>query len=237
MKLLVAVKSCPRDLKNGCHEAIRQTWGKDFQWYSFGLRKIDLKFFVGTAEIDVPVLQEDEVVVKVPTDTLESLPDETKQIAKFAVEKGYDFVFLCDNDTFIRPDRLLACGFEHFDYCGQFEPGYNGLPRQNFQDGRLGNIGTVWPYCSGGVGYFLSRRAAELVAEMPIVHYAEDLCVGQVLSPLVAQGKLSAFQPMQFEKYAAWHFCTWGHTKYQWPHSVGFDPRWQYESYVRGAGE
>jgi hypothetical protein len=41
MRLAVCVKSCNRDKANGCHQAIRETWGKDFP------SNVDVRFFVG----------------------------------------------------------------------------------------------------------------------------------------------------------------------------------------------
>ena len=52
MRLLIAIKSCERDMLNGCHTAIRETWGKDFP------PNVDVRFFVGNGSAS---LKSDEV--------------------------------------------------------------------------------------------------------------------------------------------------------------------------------
>lgn len=76
----------------------------------------------------------------------------------------WDYLFKCDDDTYISMPRLLAFDPAGRDYIGaEWRPGVG--------------------YGSGGAGYFLSRRAAEIVAERLATHPtgAEDLLVGRVL--------------------------------------------------------
>jgi hypothetical protein len=225
MKILIAIKSCGRDMMNGCHQAIRDTWGKDFGGAA------DVRFFIGRGyeQIQHP----DEIRVD-EADDLVALPLKVRAIAKFSMEKEYDFTFLCDVDTFVIPSRLLASGFEGYDYFGRFMVDGPATPIRNFQDGRIGIIPFVWNYCSGGVGYFLSKRAAELIAKMVPVHYAEDFSVGHALGPSIQAGKLTVEYPKPFDGYVAWHYGVWSRSKYVWPHSVGFEPQWMYDSYAKG---
>src|SRR5277367_5778409 len=134
MRLLVAIKSCQRDKVSGCHQAIRDTWGKDFP------ADVDVRFFVGGSEIS---LLADEVLVPV-IDDLVNLPLKVREIAKYAIDKNYDFAYICDVDTFVIPKRLLASGFENYDYLGRFM--IDGVPQliKDFQDGRLGMLHNVW---------------------------------------------------------------------------------------------
>jgi hypothetical protein len=69
----------------------------------------------------------------------------------------------CDDDTYVSIPRLLAYDQQGRDYIGaEWKPGVG--------------------YGSGGAGYFLSRRAAEVVAQgLTQATGAEDLLVGQVL--------------------------------------------------------
>ena len=248
MRLLIAIKSCNRDLLNGCHTAIRETWGKDFSTcrpntVMIGGRLetisppkgdivIDVRFFIGNG--DAP-LKDDEIRLAVE-DTLVALPLKVRGIAGWSAAKEYDFTFCCDVDTFVRPDRLIACEFEKYDYFGYFGNARPpGAQIANFDDCRLGKI-TVWAYASGGAGYFVSRRAAEHLSKMVPSHYAEDVSVGQVLGPLIAANQLRGFASEQFHHFAVWHYCTWGRTSYNWPNSVGFNPIWMYESHKRGEG-
>ncbi len=74
------------------------------------------------------------------------------------------YLFKCDDDTYISLPRLMAFDPAGRDYIGaEWRPGVG--------------------YASGGAGYFLSGRAAAIVAER-LESYptgAEDLLVGQVL--------------------------------------------------------
>jgi len=233
MKLLVGIKSCEHDMLNGCHTAIRETWGKDFAACTSGKDiSVDVRFFIGGN--GTTPLNDDEIRLAVD-DTLVGLPLKLRNMAEWAVTNGYDFAFFCDVDTFVKPDRLISCGFEGYDYFGYFG---NGLPPgvliPNFCD-RTGPI-TAWTYASGGAGYFLSKRAAEVVSKMVPANYAEDVAVGLALGPLIAAGQLRGLAATPFNDYVVWHHCTAGRTRYTWPNSVGFNPAWMYESYKRGQG-
>jgi hypothetical protein len=67
-------------------------------------------------------------------------------IMQWVVDNDYDFVFTCDVDTYIVVPRLLACGFEQHDYMGH-----------RCDEGHAG----------GGYGYWLSRRAVEILHADP----------------------------------------------------------------------
>lgn len=217
MKILVAIESCERDLNKMHHVALRDTWGRDLNGWA------DLRFFVGRGGCS---LGGDEIRLDAPDD-YDGLPLKTKALAKWVVEQQYDHVFKCDTDTFVRVDLLRQSGFEGHDYTGRFGAGYNGSMLPHFDDCRLREIGPIWPYASGGVGYFLSRHACEIVSEMPLVHWAEDFCVGQVLGPRIASGELKSRNPEKFDGHVAWHYCTQGRNR-------AFDPRWLREAYRHG---
>lgn len=155
MRHLLAVKSCHafRDRAN----AIRQTWGAELQG-------ADLRFFLGEGE----PLVGDEVCLPVG-DGYKDLPAKSKAICKWAVENGYDFACLLDDDTYLRPERLLGAGFEEFDYVGRVR-------------GASGDITiTPAPYCSG-FAYWLSAKAMKVVADSPLYgDEAEDRHVSNVL--------------------------------------------------------
>lgn len=101
------------------------------------------------------------------------LPQRTHAFCKWAIEQpGWDFLFKTDDDTRLSLPRLTAYDLRGADYVGtEWKPGVG--------------------YASGG-GYFLSRRAATIVAESmldwqrpgcfprPTAPY-EDLLVGKVL--------------------------------------------------------
>jgi hypothetical protein len=131
MKILIAIPSC-HALRHW-HEVVRSTWGKD-------IRGADLRFFLGSLP-----QAEDEVELNVG-DSLYALTHKTVEMYRWSQVQGYDFVFKCDLDTFVRPLRLLESDFYRFDWVG----GQNSF------------------FASGGAGYWLSRRAMEAVVEWPV---------------------------------------------------------------------
>jgi hypothetical protein len=158
MRLLIAVKSCMSDMKMG-HPAIRQGWGKH-------LVNADLRFFVGRSLAN---MKPDEINLHVPDDYM-SLSYKTKAMLAWSVAQGYDYTFMCDNDTFIIPEGLMASGFEQYDYSAEVE--HKG-------------------YFNGGAGYFMSRKAAEIIAASPVTETAEDYWVGITLGEEVTRKKLT----------------------------------------------
>jgi hypothetical protein len=109
MRLLIAIKSCQRDKNTGCHQAIRETWGKNLP------AGVDLLFFVG-GETE-PALEADERYVAVDDGYWTSTP-KMIAIVKYAVWKDYDFALLCDTDTYLDVPALMRVGFENYDYSG-----------------------------------------------------------------------------------------------------------------------
>jgi hypothetical protein len=96
---------------------------------------------------------------------------------------NWDYLFKCDDDTYVSIPRLLAYDLAGRDYVGaEWRPGVG--------------------YGSGGAGYFLSRRAAAIVAEkLTAATGAEDLLVGQILRaagiPLSVEPRLIPFGSSQ----------------------------------------
>ena len=196
MKLLVAVKSCKHHLMAGYHDAILRTWGKDIP------EGTDLRFFTGSCWMFSAAPE--EVTLQVPDDYM-SLPYKTKAICDWSVQHGYDYAFLCDTDTFLIPSRLLESDFAGYDYAGRF----GAMPKIgttfNYKDA-CGIYPNCHPWASGGVGYFLSKKAAELVAQVKPHVWAEDMFVGQVLGPHIQSGEIKAYDIPEFECSVAWHF-------------------------------
>jgi len=158
-KVLIAIKSCLRDWMRGDHDVIRDTWG------SYVPKNVDLKFFMGDNQPHwLLAPSSDEVIMHCPDKYLD-LAHKTKAIAAYAYDKGYDFVFLCDNDTFVHPEKLLTSGFQNFDYSGHFWT-YDGKNK----------------YFHGGYGYWFSRRSMYdvSIAEVGDSKH-EDAWVGDVI--------------------------------------------------------
>lgn len=178
IKLLIAVLSCQRDRELSHHEAVRQRWGNALSDIA------DVGFFVGGPYIGE--LSKDEIWLDVPDD-YQSLTLKTKGICSWMLEQNYDFIFKCDCDTSIFLKRFNACDYRSFDYVGRF---YGGPP---------GTAGTA----ASGPGYFLSRKACELVLthDYP-VSASEDQMVGDILHPYIVSREIKA-QHLEMSIWAA----------------------------------
>lgn len=94
-------------------------------------------------------------------DAYADLPEKTRRFAAWALQTyRFDHLFKCDDDTYINAASFHAFDVRSADYLGA----------------------PMTPsYASGGCGYFLSARAAAVVAPGPLEHWAEDRAVGERL--------------------------------------------------------
>lgn len=155
----VAIKSCHK------HAARRQN--QQETW----LRHLDADFFylIGnpTPQNGGPTLP--EVLSCDVSDEFENIAPKIKVACRYALDENADFLFVCDDDTYVRPDRLLRSGFIHGDYIGFMRT--SGLDY---------NKGV--PYAQGSA-YWLSARAMELVVLSSVMQNGiiDDGAVGQAL--------------------------------------------------------
>jgi hypothetical protein len=99
-------------------------------------------------------------------DSYEDLPIKVQAICKWALDRNYDFMLKVDSDTFVWVDRILGSGFEQHEYSGYCNP----------------KVAAKDNYASGGAGYWLSKRAMQIVAEASLTSdTCEDRWVGRVL--------------------------------------------------------
>jgi hypothetical protein len=135
--------------------AVRETWARDTAAFR---NHVDFRFFYGDPFVGVAEM--DEVVLPCPDD-YEHLPHKTIEICRWALEQGYDFLLKCDDDSYVWVDRLVReLMGSKFDYAGYLNH----------------NV------CSGGCGYWLSRKAMALVAAYRPEHWAEDVTVSHALT-------------------------------------------------------
>jgi mannosyltransferase OCH1-like enzyme len=121
---------------------------------------VDLVFIVGGGTGAVPTREGHVLRCPCPDDYL-SLPQKTRWFCLWAL-MNYDFEYLfkCDDDTYVDVDRLLHCGVAG-DYVGYDIAGF----------------------ASGGAGYLLSPRAAtNVVARMLESTGPEDVLVQKALA-------------------------------------------------------
>lgn len=180
-RILICIKSCKRDQYNGYNDNVRNTWLRD-------LKGANYCFVLGNGATR---LHPDELILNCGDD-YRSLPQKTHALCKWFNDQEYDFLFACDTDTAVVPSRLLECPFGDTDYYGYFN-GEIGKPRDVYY--------SLWAWASGGSGYFLSKRAAQIVSEVnPDNHSmcpetripSEDLMLGQILGPYILRGELTA---------------------------------------------
>lgn len=159
MKVLIAIPTKTAQYYSDRAVACAATWLKDcpcayklFSDHSLGLTEIDQH----NNEVD-------------PIRTWR-----TKLMVSHAYEHGYDFVFRVDADAYVWVNRLLASGFEKWDYVGYC----NDVP----------DDGSHWcrRTAHGGLGFFLSRLAMKVIVDAPIEKYSDgkfwgDMWAGQQL--------------------------------------------------------
>jgi Galactosyltransferase len=138
-------------------QAIRDTWAKDVP------EEMCLKFFYGGLQSgDWLMTGVDEIMLPVEDDYAH-LPYKVIEIFKWALAEGYDYVLKCDDDTMVWPKRALEeIRHKQWQYAGY-----------------MAHVGS---YISGGPGYWLGRKAMEIVAGVTPYTWAEDMIVGETLA-------------------------------------------------------
>jgi len=185
IKTLISITSWTTGAINGENQAMRDTFLKDVPKYA----GLEYRFFLGdggpTGEDEsalnssyqqvlsahgdkydkrapapcLYVLKPDEIFLHTPDDFKHNFY-KTKGSTRWADEREFDFIFQCTSDTYIDIDRLMASGFENYDYVG-------------YPEGC---------YARGGNGYWRSRKAYRLIVDAPATLWAEDWAVGTILT-------------------------------------------------------
>ena len=127
-------------------------------------RGIQSVFLMGCATLQQAELTGPHYLCLPCPDDYPHLTQRTWQFCRWALQQSdWDYLFKCDDDTYVSIPRLADYDLGQRDYVGaEWTTGVN--------------------YGSGGAGYFLSRRAAALVAAEPQPTMgAEDAWVGEVL--------------------------------------------------------
>ncbi len=175
MKILIAIKTCHRYRERA--DSQRATWVPRLAEAVPPGWTVDLRFFIGRLpagrEIDAKVranyqtLPGDTVRLDCD-DTYHGLPAKTREIYRWAEAREYDFVFACDDDVYLVPERLLASDFPAQDYAGRLRGPSGGFPS---------------PYASG-FAVWTSRRANRILAAAELRdHTQQDRWIGNILYP------------------------------------------------------
>ena len=154
MRALTVIKSCQRYIAR--RQAVRETWLPLLDW-------TEHLFVIGGPG---NVREDDVLHLPNHADDFPNIAPKVAMACRWAVGRGYDYVFVCDDDTYVRPLRLESAVPVGSDYVGYLRDG--------------AGFGT--PYIQGSA-YWLSRRAAEIVAYSTYMvnGVIDDGAVGQAL--------------------------------------------------------
>lgn len=163
MRTLTIIKSCHRHADRRL--AVTATWLPQLRW--------DRIFALGVPPTGVQdTLRVTPNAIQFPvSDSFKNIAPKVQAALTWGLKHGYERFFICDDDTYVVPDRLTE--YEcHADYAGKYRPdGGYGYPK---------------PYIQGSA-FFLSQRAAELVAVSPEMRndVPDDIAVGRALDESV----------------------------------------------------
>ena len=147
---LIAIVNC-RSRQSTWANVIRESWLP-----SVPKDKADAFFFVGRGEGE-----------KLPDDTIEldcddsyqGLPDKIRAIMRWSHARDYGHTLKCDDDTILDVPRLLASGYDQYDYTGKANrPVTKDTP-------------FVVPM---GFNYWVSKRCAEALLDAPLPENSND---------------------------------------------------------------
>jgi len=222
MKLLVAVTSYFPDAERGCHQAIREGWGKDvtsagadllfFTPYPHFPASLDLCSYIGgnVWKRRDYIAQPDEVWLQM-NGIYNNMTQQVQNIMKWSLERNYDFVHLCANDTFTVPKKLFASGFEQWDWRGDWYPKISALPGETFDwKWYETTIPQIYGWISGCGGMTLSKKAMKIFADVDVVSWVAkydfcgfgyDFVMAQVFGPLFKTRELLVRDEVNFLHY------------------------------------
>jgi Galactosyltransferase len=159
MRLLIGIVSCQRygDRRESC----RRSWMQSVVRHPW----VQALFVVGSAGASVPYQGGDTLFVPC-ADDYDHLPQKTLWLVQWATEHGFDFLFKCDDDTYVHVDRLATALRDEpvMDFRG-----YEVVPG----------------LAAGGAGYLLSSQSLSHLLSVPgrrSAVGAEDVLVSQWLA-------------------------------------------------------
>lgn len=140
MNLLLAIITAHADSRKLFIEVARNSW----------LQKcpVDYKFVYGCGGNREPEV--DELFFDCG-DSYGKMVLKDKALFQWALERDYDFVFRCCDDTFVFPKRLLNSDLEEYDYAGHI------MGKGPWGDGHM----------HGGCGIWFSRKTMTRLIEAP----------------------------------------------------------------------
>ena len=116
MRTLIAVVTAHH--RKCWREAIRDTWLSYVP-----PDKADVRFFMGRGSVPE---HPDEIALDCD-DSYMGLPEKVREIARWALANGYEYMLKCDDDTVIRPEALLMSGYQYYPYSGKLNRNLDGF--------------------------------------------------------------------------------------------------------------
>jgi hypothetical protein len=162
LKILIAIKCC--HTRQEFAEASRQTWVRNIHGMNY-------RIFYGHGQHE---LKPDEVQLDVP-DGYDDLASKIYEIFSWALKHEYDYVLQVDDDTYVRPEKLLQSNFQQYDFVAGSSFGVDECNR-------------LFQYVAGqsstGPGFWLSKKAMNVVVNsLPPSHgQADEPWIGKVLN-------------------------------------------------------
>lgn len=211
MKALIGIMSCARD--RDTHRASRDTWLLN--------SPLDHVFFMGRG---AKASQPDELVVDAEDD-YEHVTEKSKEMFRYALNKGYSHIFHCGRDTYINAWRLgHSKWLEDIHYAGHRTSGGIKAHYAPLCPDKRG----WYEYTSGGAGTWLSAWAMEKILESPLYHVADDLLYGWILGQL----GVAVYHDPRFLKWGK--YLKTGDISVHLGRKTGvYDPEWMYRAHRR----
>lgn len=185
-KLAILVISCKKNRHK--QQAIRDTWGKDAR-----LANIDICFIEGHPEQERAILVDDRLIVPAP-DIYEYLSHKVWHAVGAALQIfDADHFLKIDDDCLLNVPALLEFAYERYDYIGSdinlgsrtaFDWHHVAVANKQLAE-LIFEIDPEQTWYDGQGGYFLSRRAANLLAQTSIgdyQHMLEDYATGRLMT-------------------------------------------------------
>jgi hypothetical protein len=154
-RVLIAISSCETFERSGLNSPLRETWLPNLS--KFGC---DYRFFHGSGSS-----QKNDVVILNVVDEMYGLTEKLKAKCRWAVERGYEYMFSAFPDTYTCPEKLI----EVINTCPDYLGSVHQFP------------GSV-PFVQGGPGVILSRKSCEILSNDPSSYLNDDCWAADVLS-------------------------------------------------------
>lgn len=182
MRVLVGLMGCEKNLRDGIHRSIRETWGSDAH-QALG----DVIYFVGAGQ---EALGLDEVRLGAPDDK-DNLLYKVVEMCRWALDNGYDSMLKVNTSSYVNVAEVLKTGHWKADYAGavvgRLGDRYSGTDAYGFVQGSCSWLGrrAMEHVVGDALSFALHHREAWMRWNGWIAPYlhSEDLWIAQVLTP------------------------------------------------------